>query len=117
MNILFILFIFYFLFYNYYEIFFQFLIKMIGFNVNIDMLYSTNYNNFKSEYTKVIEYFNLTSQIDSVWEYIVKTLKIQLKHAQEENALLNEKIAILENTIDKLKALNYIQEKYNIPGN
>lgn len=47
------------------------------FNVNIDMLYSTNYNNFKSEYTKVIEYFNLTSQIDRVWEYIVKTLNIQ----------------------------------------
>ena len=36
MNILFILFIFYFLFYNYYESFFQFLLKMMGFNINID---------------------------------------------------------------------------------
>jgi len=47
----------------------------------------------------------------------VKSVKLQLERAQEEIALLNEKIAILENTIDKLKALNYIQEKYNIPGN
>jgi uncharacterized small protein (DUF1192 family) len=47
----------------------------------------------------------------------VKSLKLQLERAQEEIALLNEKIAILEDTIDKLKALNYIQEKYNIPGN
>jgi len=43
----------------------------------------------------------------------VKTVKLQLERAQEEIALLKEKIAILEDTIDKLKALNYIQEKYN----
>lgn len=47
----------------------------------------------------------------------VKSLKLQLERAQDEIALLKEKIAILEDTIDKLKALNYIQEKYNIPGN
>jgi len=47
----------------------------------------------------------------------VKTVKLQLERALEENALLKEKIAILEDTIAKLKALNYIQEKYNIPGN
>jgi hypothetical protein len=47
----------------------------------------------------------------------VKTVKLQLERAQEEITLLNKKIAILEDTIDKLKALNYIQEKYNIPGN
>jgi hypothetical protein len=47
----------------------------------------------------------------------VKTVKLQLERAQEEIALLNKKIAILEDTIAKLKALNYIQEKYNIPGN
>jgi hypothetical protein len=50
----------------------------------------------------------------------VKTVKLQLERAQEENALLHQlvkeleaKIAIFEDTIDKLKALNYIQEKYN----
>lgn len=48
-----------------------------AFNVNIDMLYSTNYDNFESEYIKVIKYFNLTSQIDRVWVYIKKTLEIQ----------------------------------------
>ena len=47
----------------------------------------------------------------------VKSVKLQLERAQEEIALLNEKIATLEDTIDKLKALNYIQYKYNIPGN
>jgi hypothetical protein len=47
----------------------------------------------------------------------VKTVKLQLERAQEEIALLNEKIVILEDTIAKLKALNYIQDKYNIPGN
>jgi hypothetical protein len=54
----------------------------------------------------------------------VKSVKLQLERAQEENALLHQlvkelesKIAIFENTIDKLGALNYIQEKYNIPGN
>ncbi len=54
----------------------------------------------------------------------VKTVKLQLERAQDENARLlqlvkelEEKITILEDTIDKLKALNYIQEKYNIPGN
>ena len=43
----------------------------------------------------------------------VKSVKLQLERAQEEITLLREKIAILENQIDKLKALNYIQEKYN----
>ena len=54
----------------------------------------------------------------------VKSVKLQLERAQEENALLHQlvkelkdKIAVFENTIDKLKILNYIQEKYNIPGN
>jgi hypoxanthine-guanine phosphoribosyltransferase len=47
----------------------------------------------------------------------VKSVKLQLERAQEEIALLNEKVAILEDIIDKLKTLNYIQEKYNIPGN
>ena len=54
----------------------------------------------------------------------VKSVKLQLERAQEENALLHQlvkeleaKIAIFEDTIGKLKALNYIQEKYNIPGN
>jgi hypothetical protein len=54
----------------------------------------------------------------------VKSLKLQLERTQEENALLHQlvkaledKIAVFENTLDKLKALNYIQEKYNIPGN
>jgi hypothetical protein len=47
----------------------------------------------------------------------VKTVKLQLERALEEIALLKEKIVILEDTIDKLKSLNYINEKYNIPGN
>jgi uncharacterized small protein (DUF1192 family) len=54
----------------------------------------------------------------------VKTVKLQLERAQEENALLHQlvkeleaKIAIFEDTIDKLKALNYIHEKYNHTGN
>jgi cell division protein FtsB len=47
----------------------------------------------------------------------VKTVKLQLERAQAEIDLLKEKIAILEDTIDKLKSLNYINEKYNIPGN
>jgi peptidoglycan hydrolase CwlO-like protein len=54
----------------------------------------------------------------------VKTVKLQLERTQDENeqlkqlvAHLEDKIAILENTIDKLKTLNYIQDKYNIPGN
>jgi hypothetical protein len=48
-----------------------------AFNVNIDMLFSTNYNDFTSEYNKIINYFNLTSQIDRVWNYIIKTLERQ----------------------------------------
>ncbi len=54
----------------------------------------------------------------------VKTVKLQLERAQDENARLlqlvkelEEKITVLEDTVDKLKALNYIHEKYNIPGN
>ena len=47
----------------------------------------------------------------------VKSVKLQLERAQEEIILLKEKIAILENQINKLKFLNHINEKYNIPGN
>jgi len=54
----------------------------------------------------------------------VKTVKLQLERAQDENTRLlqlvkelEEKITILEDTIDKLKFLNHINEKYNIPGN
>ena len=43
----------------------------------------------------------------------VKTVKLQLERALEEIALLKEKIAILEDTIVKLKALNHIQEIEN----
>jgi hypothetical protein len=43
----------------------------------------------------------------------VKTVKLQLERALEEIALLKEKIAILEDTINKLKALNHIQEIEN----
>ena len=43
----------------------------------------------------------------------VKSVKLQLERAQDEIVLLKEKITILENQLDKLKALNYIQEKYN----
>jgi len=43
----------------------------------------------------------------------VKSVKLQLERAQEEITLLKEKIAILEDQLDKLRALNYIQEKYN----
>jgi hypothetical protein len=43
----------------------------------------------------------------------VKSVKLHLERAQEEIILLKEKIAILEDQLDKLKALNYIQEKYN----
>ena len=44
----------------------------------------------------------------------VKTVKLQLERALEENAKLKEKIAILEDTIVKLKALNHIQEINNL---
>ena len=54
----------------------------------------------------------------------VKSVKLQLERAQEENALLHQlvkeleaKITLLEDTIDKLNFLNYINEKYNTPGN
>jgi len=47
----------------------------------------------------------------------VKSVKLQLERAQEEITLLKEKIAILEDTIDKLYFLNHINEKYNHPGN
>ena len=47
----------------------------------------------------------------------VKSVKLQLERAQEEIVLLKEKIAILEDQLDKLKFLNHINEKYNIPGN
>lgn len=54
----------------------------------------------------------------------IKTVKLQLEHSLDENARLNEliivlkeKITILEEQIGILQRLNYIQEKYNIPGN
>jgi cell division protein FtsB len=54
----------------------------------------------------------------------LKTAKLQIDQLQQENeqlkllvASLEDKINILKNTIDKLKTLNYIQDKYNIPGN
>jgi cell division protein FtsB len=54
----------------------------------------------------------------------LKTAKLQIGQLQQENeqlkllvASLEDKINTLENQLDKLKALNYIQEKYNIPGN
>jgi len=43
----------------------------------------------------------------------VKSVKLQLERAQEDIALLKEKIDILEDQLYKLKDLNYIQEKYN----
>ena len=43
----------------------------------------------------------------------VKSVKLQLERAQDEIVLLKEKITILEDQLNKLKALNYIQEKYN----
>jgi len=57
MNILFILFIFYFLFYNYYEIFFQFLIKMMGFNVNINIKDLPSKVIFISSHTSIYDFF------------------------------------------------------------
>jgi peptidoglycan hydrolase CwlO-like protein len=54
----------------------------------------------------------------------VKSVKLQLDRAQEENDLLHQlvkeledKITVFEDTIDKLKALNYIHEKYKHSGN
>jgi len=50
----------------------------------------------------------------------LKTVKIQVERLEQENeqlkllvAALEEKIEILEDTIGKLKSLNYIQEKYD----
>ena len=57
MNILFILFIFYFLFYNYYEIFFQFLLKIIGFKVNIDIKQLPSKIIFISSHTSIYDFF------------------------------------------------------------
>jgi 1-acyl-sn-glycerol-3-phosphate acyltransferase len=57
MNILFILFIFYFLFYNYSEIFFQFLLKIIGFNVNIDIKNLPSKVIFISSHTSIYDFF------------------------------------------------------------
>lgn len=47
----------------------------------------------------------------------VKTVKLQLERALEEITLLKEKIAILEDTIDKLKALSHIRDKYKNSSN
>ena len=57
MNILFIIFIFYFLFYNYYEIFFQFLLKILGFNVNIDIKNLPSKVIFISSHTSIYDFF------------------------------------------------------------
>ena len=57
MNILFILFIFYFLFYNYYEIFFKFLLKMMGFNVSIDIKNLPSKVIFISSHTSIYDFF------------------------------------------------------------
>lgn len=50
----------------------------------------------------------------------LKTAKLQIDILKQENeqlkqlvALLEEKINLLENSVDKLKFLNYINEKYN----
>lgn len=54
----------------------------------------------------------------------LKTAKLNIERLEQENELLKElvaqledKILILETINDKLKFLNYINEKYNIPGN
>ena len=54
----------------------------------------------------------------------LKTAKTRIEHLEQENeqlrqlvAHLEDKINILEDSINKLKFLNYINEKYNIPGN
>lgn len=54
----------------------------------------------------------------------LKTAKLNIERLEQENeqlkklvALLEEKINLLEDSVDKLKFLNYINEKYNIPGN
>lgn len=57
MNILFILFIFYFLFYNYSEIFFKFLLKIMGFNVNIDTKNLPSKLIFISSHTSIYDFF------------------------------------------------------------
>ena len=56
MNILFIICIFYFLFYNYYEIFFQFLLKIMGFNVNIDIKNLPSKVIFISSHTSIYDF-------------------------------------------------------------
>ena len=54
----------------------------------------------------------------------LKIAKTKIEHLEQENeqlkqlvALLEDKINILEDMVDKLKRLNYINEKYNTPGN
>jgi hypothetical protein len=41
------------------------------------MLYSKNYEEFECEYYKIINYFNLTTQINRVRAYILVTLERQ----------------------------------------
>jgi hypothetical protein len=48
-----------------------------AFNINVDMLYSKNYEEFECEYYKIINYFNLTTQINRVRAYILVTLERQ----------------------------------------
>ena len=43
--------------------------------------------------------------------------KINEEELKELVKTLEEKIAILEDQLDKLKFLNHINEKYNHPGN
>ena len=57
MNILLFLFLFYFLFYNYYEKIFQFLLKFIGFKVNIDIKQLPSKIIFISSHTSIYDFF------------------------------------------------------------
>lgn len=48
-----------------------------AFNINVDMLYSKSYEEFEYEYYKIINYFNLTTQINRVRAYILLTSERQ----------------------------------------
>ena len=57
MNILLFLFLFYFLFYNYYEKIFQFLLKIIGFKINITTKNLPSKIIFISSHTSIYDFF------------------------------------------------------------
>lgn len=57
MNILLFLFLFYFLFYNYYEKIFQFLLKIIGFKINITIKNLPSKIIFISSHTSIYDFF------------------------------------------------------------